>query len=88
MQVLDIHFDFPGFQVGVFHPSRAPPHQASDLNHPLCPQINYALVRLRGSIRVEDYLHDPRPVPQVNEGNTAMIPAAMHPAGKGNIRAH
>ncbi len=58
------------------------PHDPLDLHHPLAPGRLRLGVGRSGLIGVRHHLRDPVAIPQVEEGEVAMVAPAMHPSGQ------
>ena len=58
------------------------PHRPLDLDDPLVPGRLRRSVGVGGLVGVRNHLRNPVAIPQVEEGEVAMVAPAMHPPGK------
>ena len=74
--------DLAGSELGVGGAFGPMPHRPLNLDDPLVPRRLRRGVGLSGLVGVRDHLRDPVAIPQVEEGEVAMVAPAMHPARK------
>ena len=77
--------DLAGRQVRVDGLRRATHHRAGGGDHVLGSQLVPELESLAGLVGVEDQLHQPGAVPQVDEDEAAVVAAAVDPAGHAHL---
>ena len=82
----DPDLDLPGGQVGIDRLGRALHHPALGAEHVLGAQLVPQLEGLPRLVRVEDQLHQPGPVAQVDEDEAAVVAPAMDPARDAHLR--
>ncbi len=82
LDLVDIDFDLPGRQLGIFGAFRAPAHLAVDAHHPFRAQGLGELERF--AVGIGHHLGQPIVVAQVDEQNPAMVADAVAPAGQAN----
>ena len=82
-----VHLDITRREFRVLGARGPCPDLPLDLDHPLVSELGRRLVRVGRVLGVEDNLHDPRPVPKVDEYKPAVVPPPVDPTGKGHIFA-
>jgi hypothetical protein len=69
------------------HAFWAEPDGPRDLQYPLRAHLGSGRVGGARDPRVDNDLHDPRTIPQVEEGQPAVIPASIDPPGQPDLLA-
>ena len=77
------HLHCAGGHGWIFRAGGPSGHRPFHLDHPLGPHLVGQLVSLGGQLRIEHNLNHTGAVPQVDEDDPAVVPAAAHPAGQG-----
>ncbi|MNX25236.1 hypothetical protein D3C86_552800 [compost metagenome] len=79
-ELVGVDLDLARGEPGIGHAFGAGPDDAGDADDVLVAQTIRELMGVRGEIRLEDHLHDARPVAKVDEDHPSMVPARVHPA--------
>ena len=84
MEVIDVDLDGAGLKFRIHHAFGPGPHFAADGDHIVSAQGLGVLVGQFVDLGIEHHLGEPFLVPQVDEDQSTVVPAGVHPSAHGD----